>query len=391
MTPFLKEAQDLFEYTRGLRRDFHMHPELGFEEVRTAGIVASELHKLGLEVTTGIAHTGVMAVLEGAKPGRVVLLRVDMDALPVNEATGAEYASQSTGKMHACGHDGHTAIGLTAARLLHAHRDELAGTVKFIFQPAEEGLGGANRMLAEGILDAPVPDVALGLHVWNEKPVGWWGIAPGPVMAGADTFSVRILGKGGHGAAPHFSQDPVAAAAQVITALQSIVARNVAPLKSAVISVTRIRGGEAFNVIPQEVEFTGTIRTFEEAVHQTVLERFHQVVEGVAQAMGCQAEINIQTITPAVVNDPQVAVRLQRLAAELSPQATVEISFQTMGSEDMAFILQKVPGCFVMVGSANFEKGLSYGHHHPRFDFDEQVLPAAAAFAAEAVFELGKK
>jgi amidohydrolase len=221
--------------------------------------------------------------------------------------------------------------------------------------------------------------------------VGWWGIAPGPVMAGADTFSVRILGKGGHGAAPHFSQDPVAAAAQVITALQSIVARNVAPLKSAVISVTRIRGGEAFNVIPQEVEFTGTIRTFEEAVHQTVLERFHQVVEGVAQAMGCQAEINIQTITPAVVNDPQVAVRLQRLAAELSPQATVEISFQTMGSEDMAFILQKVPGCFVMVGSANFEKGLSYGHHHPRFDFDEQVLPAAAAFAAEAVFELGKK
>jgi amidohydrolase len=177
----------------------------------------------------------------------------------------------------------------------------------------------------------------------------------------------------------------------VITALQSIVARNVAPLKSAVISVTRIRGGEAFNVIPQEVEFTGTIRTFEEAVHQTVLERFHQVVEGVAQAMGCQAEINIQTITPAVVNDPQVAVRLQRLAAELSPQATVEISFQTMGSEDMAFILQKVPGCFVMVGSANFEKGLSYGHHHPRFDFDEQVLPAAAAFAAEAVFELGKK
>jgi amidohydrolase len=391
MKSFLKEAQSLFEYTRNLRRDLHQHPELGFEEVRTATIVANELKKLGFEVRTGVAKTGVVALLEGSKPGPVLLLRFDMDALPINEETNAVYASQSPGKMHACGHDGHVAVGLTVARLLSGYRNQLQGTIKFVFQPAEECLGGADRMIAEGILDAPVPERALGMHVWNDKPAGWWGIAPGPIMAGADIFTVRITGTGGHGAAPHLTNDPVIAAAQVITALQSIVSRNVAPLQSAVVSVTRVIGGEAFNVIPSSVELKGTIRTFEETVHKIVAERFHQTVNGVAAALGCRAEVDLQTITPALVNDAQVVRQLYSLGAELMPSEQIDSSFQTMGSEDMAFILQKVPGCFIMVGSANSEKGLSYSHHHPRFDFDESILPKAAAFVASAAVDLGVK
>lgn len=214
---------------------------------------------------TGLADTGVVALLEGARPGPVLLVRFDMDALSILEETGAPYASQNPGVMHACGHDGHTAIGLTVARMLHAHRDELAGAVKFVFQPAEEGLGGAERMIAEGALEDPKPELTLALHVWNEKPLGWFGVAAGPAMAGAEIFKIKVRGKGGHGAVPHLAVDPVLASAQIVAALQSIVARNVAPLQAAVVSVCTIHGGEAFNVIPQAVELAGTIRTFRAA------------------------------------------------------------------------------------------------------------------------------
>jgi amidohydrolase len=267
MPDFFREAQDLFEYTRELRRDFHRHPEMGFQEVRTAGIVARELNSLGLEVTTGIAKTGVVGLLEGDKPGPVILLRFDMDALPINEETGAEYASQNPGVMHACGHDGHIATGLAIARLLHMHRDELAGTVKFVFQPAEEGLGGAESMIAEGILENPKPDRVLGMHLWNERPVGWLGISDGPEMAAAEIFRLRLIGKGGHGALPHLAVDPVVAAAQVINALQTIASRNVSPLQSAVLSVTMFRAGESFNVIPLRLSFKAPF-VFEPEVRQ---------------------------------------------------------------------------------------------------------------------------
>ncbi|MCX7608710.1 MAG: amidohydrolase, partial [Anaerolineales bacterium] len=209
MTDWISEANALFEYTQSLRRDFHMHPELGFQEMRTAGIVARELSKLGLEVTTGIGQTGVVALIEGARPGPVLMLRADMDALPILEETGAPYASQTPGVMHACGHDGHTAILLTVARLLHSHRDKLAGTVKLVFQPAEEGLGGASRMIEDGVLENPKVDFALSLHLWNEQPLGWLGIPAGPVMAGGEIFKVKVIGKGGHGAAPHLAIDPI--------------------------------------------------------------------------------------------------------------------------------------------------------------------------------------
>src|SRR5512139_2496390 len=208
-----------------LRRDFHRYPELGFREIRTAGIVARELSALGLEVSTGIAETGVVALLEGARPGPVLLLRFDMDALPISEETGAEYASQTPGIMHACGHDGHTAIGLTVAKILHAHRDQLAGTLKFCFQPSEEGIngeeiGGAEMMMRDGLLDSPKVDMMLALHIWNEEPLGWLGIAGGPMMAGAELFTVKVTGKGGHGAIPHAAIDPIVASAHIVTALQ---------------------------------------------------------------------------------------------------------------------------------------------------------------------------
>jgi amidohydrolase len=289
--------------------------------------------------------------------------------------------------MHACGHDGHTAIGLTAARLLNAHRKDLAGVVKFVFQPAEEGLGGAKRMVDEGVLENPRPDFSLALHVWNERPFGWIGAAPGPVMAAGDIFRVRLVGRGGHGAAPNLAIDPLVAASQVVSALQSIVSRNISPLKAAVVSVTSIHAGEAFNVIPSEAVMLGTLRSFEPEVRTVVIERFHQVVNGIAEALGCQTEIDIRPITPAVVNDSRIAAKVQDVARRLLPESTIENVFSSMGSEDMAFILQEIPGCYFFLGSANVEKGLDAAHHHPRFDFDELVLPHASALMSAAVAE----
>jgi len=391
MIDFLSEANELFDYTRSLRRDFHMHPELGFKEVRTAGIVANELNALGLEVHTGIADTGVVAVLEGTRPGPVLLVRADMDGLPIVEETGAAYASQNPGVMHACGHDGHTAILLTVAKILKKHAGELGGTVKFMFQPAEEGMGGAERMLQAGILENPKVDLVLALHLWNEKPLGWLGIANGPAMAGAEFFKILVHGKGGHAAVPQLSVDPVLAAAQIVNALQSIVARNVAPLQAAVVSVCTIHAGEAFNVLPQQVELTGTIRTFEPEVRKTVLERFEQIARQTAEAMGCQAVIELKQLTPATINHPEIAGAVQKTAQKLFRDGDIQTgNYITMGSEDFAFVLEKQKGCYFFVGSANPEKGLNAGHHHPKFDFDEAVLPRAVALMTASIFELLK-
>lgn len=390
MPDFVTEAEALFEYARDLRRDFHMHPELGFQEVRTAGIVARELNTLGLEVTSGIAETGVVAMVEGGQPGPVVLCRFDMDALPITEETGAAYASQNPGVMHACGHDGHTAIGLTVAKLLQQHREELAGSVKLVFQPAEEGLGGAERMVKEGVLEGPRPDYSLSLHLWNEKPLGLLGVTPGPAMAASESFDITITGKGAHGASPHQGLDPILAAAQVITALQSIVSRNVHPLEAAVISVTAIEGGTAHNIIPPDVKLKGTIRSYLPEVRQLVHRRFGEVVTGVAASMGCDAVYEIFDITLAVINDAAMAARVQAVAQTLLPGDTLETTYRTMGAEDMAYMMQDIPGCYFFVGSANPAEGLDYGHHHPRFDFDERVLPKAAALMAAAAADLLK-
>jgi amidohydrolase len=396
MTDFLTDAKSLFEYTQALRRDFHMHPELGFREIRTGGIVAKELEALGIEVTKGVGKTGVVGLLEGANPGPTLLLRFDMDALPITEDTGAEYSSQNPGVMHACGHDGHTAIGLTVAKMLHAHRDELAGTIKFCFQPSEEGnngeeIGGAEMMLRDGVLDSPKVDMSLSLHLWNEKPLGWLGIAGGPVMAGADIFTIKITGKGGHGAIPQQTVDPVVAAAHIINALQTIVSRNVAPLETAVVSVTTINAGTAFNVIPQTAELTGTIRTFDIGVRQRVIERFGQIARGVGEAMGCQVDVDVKRMTPALINNDSIASTVQDAARRVLSASDLDTDgYITMGAEDMAFMQEKIPGCYFFVGSNDKARHLDYGHHHPRFDFDEEALIRASALMASAAMDVLK-
>ncbi len=396
MTDFFSEARSLFPYTQSLRRDFHVHPELGFREIRTSGIVAKELEALGLEVTKGVGKTGVVGLLEGAKPGPNLLLRFDMDALPIHEETGAEYASQSAGVMHACGHDGHTAIGLTVAKILNQHKNELAGTVKFCFQPSEEGnngeeVGGAEMMMRDGVLDGPRVDMTLSLHLWNEKPLGWVNVAKGPVMAGAEEFKIKVIGKGGHGAIPDLAVDPVVCAAQIVSASQSIVSRNVGPLETAVISFTVINGGTAFNVIPKEVTMQGTIRTFNPQVRTKVLQRFDEVVKGVASAMGCQVEMMVKQLTPALINAELVTARVQETARNLLPSLNHDNSpYLTMGAEDMAYMQAKVDGCYFFIGSNNQEKQLDYGHHHPKFDFDEQALINGSALMAAAAADILK-
>ncbi|NPA92767.1 MAG: amidohydrolase [Chloroflexi bacterium] len=386
---FRKEAQDLMEYTRSLRRDFHRHPELGFQEHRTAGIVARELRELGLDVQEGVGKTGVVALLKGAHPGPTVLVRADMDALPIQEENQTDYASENPGVMHACGHDAHTAMLLTVARILSAHRDALHGTVKFVFQPAEEGMGGAESMVKDGVLEGV--DYVLAMHVWNDRPVGWLGIVPGPAMAAAERFQIRVIGKGGHAAHPELTEDPVVAAAHIVTALQTVVSRHVDPLEAAVVSVTMLQAGTAFNIVPPEARLEGTIRTFEPDVTREVRMRFQRTVHGVAQGLGCRAEIVLDDLTPAVINDPEVTKIVQETAAELFPEAEIDTTHRTMGSEDMAFMMYNIPGCYFFVGSANPAKGLDAPHHHPRFDIDEDALPIGVALMAASIVAVGER
>jgi amidohydrolase len=386
----LQSANELFPYTQDLRRDFHRHPELGFQEFRTAQKVAGELRALGLEVSTGIGQTGVVALIEGDQPGPVILLRFDMDALPIVEETGAEYASTQPGVMHACGHDGHTAIGLTVARLLNDHRAEICGKIKLLFQPAEEGQGGAEAVIKDGVLENPHVDAALGLHLWNEIPAGQAGIISGALMAGSDTFTITVTGKGGHGAMPERTIDPIVAAAQIITAIQSIPARSVSARSAAVISVTQVHAGTAFNIIPQTVEMAGTIRYFDSAVHALVLKRLQDVIAGIGAAMGCETKFEVNELTPAVINHPEMMRLVVEAAHNAAPDLEINENYQSMGSEDMAYLLERVPGCFFFVGSANAERGLNYAHHHPKFDIDESVLPTAVAWMSAAALNLGR-
>jgi amidohydrolase len=389
MVNFLAEARDLFSYAQELRRDFHRHPELGFEEIRSGEVVAEQLGELpGVQVAAGVAETGVVGLLEGNREGPVVLLRFDMDALPIQEETGAAYASQNPGVMHACGHDGHMAIGLTAARLLVQHREMLAGSVKLVFQPAEEGLGGAERMIAEGVLKNPVPDYILALHLWNEKQIGWFGITDGPLMAASETFRMRVIGKGGHGAIPDQAVDPVLAASQIITSMQSIVSREVSPLDPAVVTFGSIHGGQAHNVIPSEVTLQGTIRSFSKSSRELILARFQELAAGVGKAFRCQVEMEIEDISPAVINQPEVAEVVRGKARELFPELIVDDRYQTMGSEDMALMMADTPSCYFLIGSANQAQGLTAKHHHPQFDFDERALIHGSALMAASAAAL---
>jgi len=384
-TDFKVEAEALGSQLAAWRRDFHMHPELSFQEHRSAGVIAARLDELGYRVQTGVAQTGVVGLLKGKAPGPVVMARFDMDALPVSEANEVDYASQNPGVMHACGHDAHMAMGLGVATIMARHRDEMKGTLKLIFQPAEEGLGGAKGMVQEGVLENPHPDIFLSLHVFSELPVGTIAARPGPVMAAADEFTCTVHGMGGHGAMPHQTVDPIVASAQVVGALQTIVSRNVDPLETAVVSIGSVHGGTALNIIPPQVKMQGSIRTFSPKIQELVWQRMREVVDGVAEGCGATVDLEIEAGTPAVINDKGVTEIVQAAAEAVVGADNVTSDHRTMGSEDAALFMQEVPGCYFFVGSSNPERGLDAPHHNPRFDIDEAALPLGVATLAQSL------
>jgi amidohydrolase len=379
------EAEALREQLVDWRRDFHRYPELAFQEHRSAGIIAQTLRGLGYGIETGVAKTGVVALLSGDKPGPVVMARFDMDALPVLEANETDYVSQNRGVMHACGHDGHMAIGLGVATLIARYRDDLCGTLKLVFQPDEESGNGAETMVKEGVLEVPRPDVVLAAHVWNEKPVGTVDVTAGAIMAAAEKWTCTVHGEGGHGALPHRAIDPIVAASHIVTSLQTVVSRNVSPLETAVVTVGSFHGGDAFNVIPDQVRLSGTIRTYDGRVREMVVRRVREVFESTAVAHGASADLKIQHLTPAVVNDPDVTEVVRASAEAVVGPENVSSGERTMGSEDAAYFTREVPGCYFLLGSANPERGLDAPHHNPHFDFDEDVLPIGVAVMVEAI------
>lgn len=359
-----------------LRRDIHRHPELGFAEHRTAAMVAEGLRACGYEVRAGVAGTGVVGLLRGARPGKTLLLRADMDALPMPEETDAPYRSTVDGVMHACGHDGHVAMALVAAEVLAGRRADLAGNVKLCFQPAEEGPGGAEPMIAEGVLRDPPVDAALGIHLWNDLDVGRLGIGTGPIMAAEDSFEIEVVGVGGHGAYPSQTVDPVVVASHVVVALQTIVSRNVSALDRAVVSVGTIQAGYAVNIIPRSARLTGTLRSFDAALRELLVERVADVAKGVAGALGARATFTRDPGYPATVNDAAMAAFAATVAATTFGGGNVIDPAPSMGAEDMSYYLREVPGAFLFLGSRNPDRGLDAPHHSSRFDFDEAALAA---------------
>ena len=385
------------ELTR-IRRDLHAHPELGFEERRTAQFVATELSRYGVdEVHTGIGRTGVVGVIRGrldAKPCpdvpegvaaepcvRAVGLRADMDALPIQEDSEYPWRSNRHGVMHACGHDGHTTMLLGAARYLATTR-QFAGTVHCIFQPGEEGMGGAKAMMDDGLFARFPADWIFSMHNWPQLPAGRIGLAPGPMMAAADRITIKVTGEGGHGAHPYLTVDPVLVSAHIITAVQSIVARNVNPLDEAVVSICALQGGDlaAMSVIPRHVTLVGTVRTFRAEVQALVEKRLNHIVQSVAQAFGATAELEYERIYPATINTPQAAHYAAEVAVELVGDGSVVRNLPpSMGAEDFAFMLQAKPGAYLRLGQGS-EGGCFL--HTPRYDFNDAVLPLGAALYA---------
>ncbi len=369
-----------------LRRDFHAHPELGFQEVRTAGIIAARLRDLGMEVREAVGVTGVIGILRGeAGDGPCVLVRADMDALPIEEENEWEWKSKQKGAMHACGHDGHMAVGLSVARLLSEQKASLRGTVKFMFQPAEEGLGGAGEMMRDGVLENPKPDFALALHIWSPIPKGKIAVAPGPVMAATDAFSARIIGKGGHGALPHETVDAVYIASQLVVALQSVVSRNVKPMEPAVVTVGKIASGTTFNVIPGEAILEGTTRAFSDDVRAQLETRVREIVASLPPVFGARGELKWIEGFPAVVNDASVVERLIPAFERVAGKENVLEFEPTLGAEDMSLVLQQIPGCYFFIGGRDEAIDAVYPHHHPKFNVDEGAVLLGARAMVEAV------
>lgn len=376
-------AQFLQAYASQHRRHIHRNPELAFEEFQTADYVAAELELLGFEVRRGFGKTGIVASLTTPFPRPRFLLRFDMDALALQEQTGLDFASDTAGKMHACGHDGHVAIGLTVAKMITELKSELLGSFYLLFQPAEEIAQGAAAMIANGVLEFIQPDWAMAVHLWAEEPAGWLGISPGPVMAGSKELHIKVQGIGGHSARPHKAVDPILASAHLITALQSIVSRKVDPIDSAVYSITQIHAGSAMNVIPDCVMMSGTPRYFTPEVEKEIETSTRSICEGVAKAFGCEVDIEFGVNAPPLVNDPAICKAAQAAAQKINPDFVIEKSLHMMASEDMALFLQRVPGAMLFVGAGKEEPEKRFALHHPCFDIDERSLIIAAALLLE--------
>lgn len=363
-----------------LRRDFHRHPELSFQEHRTAEIIAERLHAAGLEVRTGIATTGVMGILHGDKPGRTIAWRADIDALPLTELLDAPFASSKKDVMHACGHDGHTAIGIALAEILAARRTELPGTAVLIFQPAEEIFAGAKPMIEAGVLDDPHVDEVYGLHLTTQSPAGHVTVRPGPSMASADFFDVEVVGKGGHGAYPHLSIDPITVAANILLGMQNLVSREVTAQETAVLTVGQILAGTKHNIIPANATMRGSLRTFNADVRTQIIERLGAFVTSIAQAYQAEAHVSFMNEgCPAVVNhDKETAFVRTCCVHELGNDA-VSDGIATMGSDDMSLFLEARPGCYFRVGIA--PSGPQVPHHAPEFVMHEGGLPVGLRVA----------
>lgn len=380
-------APELEEQIIAWRRHLHRHPELSFQEHQTSQYVEDALNSHPQLETKRLTPTSVLATLKTGRAGPVGLLRVDMDALPIHEENDTEYTSVSPGVMHACGHDGHTAMLLGAVQALCEEHEKMCGEVRFIFQHAEETPpGGAVELVSAGLLEGV--DYALGAHLWAAGPSGHIGIGAGPQTAAPDRFDIHIHGKGGHGAMPHQTVDPVVIAGQVISAFQSIVSRNLDPLESAVISITQLDAGSAYNIIPDEVRLQGTIRTFAPAVRHKIPEHMKNLLDGIATGFGARATMEIFGGYPSIVNDEALTEKIRALATDLFGEDRVQTAVPSMAGEDFAYFSEQVPACFFNVGSGNPASGITYPHHHPKFDIDEPALKTSTALFVNAVLQL---
>ena len=369
------EVREIEEWLREVRRDFHKHPEPRFQETRTAATVAQHLSEFGLEVTTGVGGTGVVGLFRGTSPGKTLAIRADMDGLPIEEETGADYASCNPGFMHACGHDAHMAMALGAAKALALSPEPIVGQVKFIFQPAEEGGHGAREMISDGVLENPQVDTIVAAHVAPLIPFGTVGIYLREACASADSFHIKISGKGAHAAYPHLSQDPVLGGAHVITAIQSIVSRNTDPGQGLVVSVTQVQAGTATNVIPEEITIGGTIRALDNAVRQHAMIRLKELANSICQAHNLRCHVSFGDGYPIMKNHEPVSRFVAKVAEEMLGDDKVIIRQPKFGSEDFAYFLERCPGAGYELGCSNEAKGITSMLHTPQFDIDEDLLP----------------
>ncbi len=365
-----------------IRRDIHQHPELGFDVHRTAGIVADKLNNLGIDVKTGIGKTGVVGDLK-CGDGPTIALRADMDALPIQETGDIEYISKNDGVMHACGHDGHTAMLLGAAKILADEQDKISGTIRFLFQPAEEGEGGARYMIEDGCLDGV--DEVYGVHLWNYQKYGEVGVKEGPILAAADEFEIIIHGVGGHGATPQGSVDAVVVSAHLVTALQTIVSRNTNPLESTVVSIGMINGGYNFNIIADEIVLKGTARAYTEENRELIKERMKEIIDGVGHTFGATIEFDYRDGYPPTVNDEKSFKKCLSAAKTIVGDGA-GYPYLSMGGEDFSYYAQKVPGCFFFVGSAPEDQPFrSVPHHCSHFDIDERALLVGSSIFVQLI------